>query len=182
MSGVVSDLQKNKTYFGFWLYLLTDAMMFAALFATFILLRGATNGGPSGKELFDLPFVLTETIILLLSSVTCGIAYVALMKGKKKLFTWFLLSTLLLGELFLGLELYEFRNLVADGHIWSSSAFLSAYFTLVGLHGAHILVGLIWGSIVGLALLRGVMTDTMKRKFGLFALFWHFLEVLPCLQ
>ena len=89
-----------------------------------------------------------------------------------------LVATLLLGELFLGLELYEFRNLVASGHGWGESAFLSAYFALVGLHGLHVAVGLLWGGVVGLAVLRGMKGTDLVRKFGLFTLFWHFLDIV----
>ena len=171
-------LVSSKTYLGFWLYLMTDAMLFAALFATYMILRHNTNGGETTHQLFEMPFVMLETIILLASSVTCGIAYVALRHNRKKAFVGLLLSTLILGALFLGLELYEFRNLVTSGNGWSNSAFLSAYFTLVGVHGLHITVGLLWGTVVGWAIVRKMKNVDLVSKFGLFTLFWHFLDIV----
>lgn len=168
----------SKTYLGFWLYLMTDAMLFATLFATYMILRHNTNGGETTHQLFEMPFVMLETIILLASSVTCGIAYVALRHNRKKAFVGLLLSTLILGALFLGLELYEFRNLVTSGNGWSNSAFLSAYFTLVGVHGLHITVGLLWGTVVGWAIVRKMKNVDLVSKFGLFTLFWHFLDIV----
>ena len=168
----------SKTYLGFWLYLMTDAMLFATLFATYMILRNNTNGGETTHQLFEMPFVMLETVILLASSVTCGIAYVALRHNRKKAFVGLLLSTLILGALFLGLELYEFRNLVTSGNGWSNSAFLSAYFTLVGVHGLHITVGLLWGTVVGWAIVRKMKNVDLVSKFGLFTLFWHFLDIV----
>lgn len=168
----------TKSYLGFWLYLMTDAMLFATLFATYMLLRHNTNGSASTHQLFEMPFVMLETILLLASSVACGIAYLALKHGRKSLFGLLLGTALILGAVFLGLEFYEFRNLVASGNDWTVSAFLSSYFTLVGLHGAHIIVGLLWGTVIGIAILRGMKGVDLVGKFALFALFWHFLDII----
>lgn len=168
----------EKTHLGFWLYLMTDAMLFASLFATFMILRGATNGGVSTNDIFDLNFILVGTVVLLISSVTCGIANIALRYDRKKMFMWLLVATLLLGEVFIALEFYEFSGLVQEGNTWASSAFLSSFFTLVGLHGLHVVVGLIWGAVVGLAIWRGVTGPKMKQKFALFTVFWHFVDIV----
>lgn len=168
----------EKTLFGFWVYIMTDCVLFASLFATFAVLRFSTFGGPDGKEIFDLQFVFVETLLLLISSFTCGLAILAARKNdKQKTLTW-LAITFLLGLVFVGMELFEFNQLVSEGHSWQASAFLSAFFTLVGTHGLHIVVGLLW--IAGLSWLiikRGLGRHTL-RKLMLFSLFWHFLDIV----
>ena len=171
-------LQAQKSQLGFWLYLMTDAMLFASFFATFMVLRHATNGGVSSQEIFSLPYVMVETVLLLTSSLTCGIANLALRAGKLQLFRWLLALTLALGAAFLGMELIEFDKLIREGNSWTSSAFLSAYFSLVGLHGLHIAVGLLWGLLLGWMVTRSGNNEHLRRKFGLFTLFWHFLDIV----
>ena len=178
MSEHVMTKRDDKTHFGFWLYLMTDAMLFASLFATYMILRRATNGGVGTNDIFDLDFILVGTIALLISSVTCGIANIALRYDRKKLFVGLLIATLLLGEIFIALEFYEFSGLVHEGNTWATSAFLSAFFTLVGLHGLHVTVGLIWGAVVGLSIWRGVTGPKIKQKFALFTVFWHFVDIV----
>ena len=168
----------EKSILGFWVYLMTDLVMFAALFATFAVLRGNTFGGPGGKELFSLPFVLVETIILLTSSFTCGLAILGVnSKNLKQVYGWFG-ATFVLGLAFLIMEMYEFSHLVAEGYSWQSNAFLSSFFTLVGTHGLHILVGLFW-IIVGLYMVykRG-LSEVIANKLVRLSLFWHFLDVV----
>lgn len=168
----------EKNVFGFWVYLMTDLLMFAALFAAFAVLRGNTFGGPSSKELFNLPYALVETIILLTSSFTCGIAMLAVHRKKKnQVLAWFIV-TFLLGVSFLGMELFEFNNLVSEGNSWQRSAFLSSFFTLVGTHGLHITFGLIWMLICLVVVWSRGLTSGMARKLALLSLFWHFLDVV----
>jgi len=170
--------QYEKTELGFWLYLMTDIILFASLFATYMILRPNNAGGPTDAELLDPSFALLETGILLLSSFTCGVAMLALRFKRTSLAVGLLVVTLLLGIGFVSLELYEFINLVKEGHSWQQSAFLSAFFTLVGVHGLHITIGVIWGAVL-LSLIRkkGSMVHTL-RKMTLFSLFWHFLDLV----
>lgn len=164
--------------FGFWLYLLSDVMIFGSLFATYIVLRGATAGGPSGADLFDPPYVLIQTLVLLTSSFTAAMALSAAKHGVLRDMKLYLWLTGLLGLTFLGLEINEFSNLVAEGATWSSSAFLSAFFTLVGTHGLHITIGLIWLGVLLWRIYKQGLTDHNHRKLSLFGLFWHFLDIV----
>lgn len=168
----------QKTQLGFWIYLMTDCILFGSVFATYIVLRGGTNGGPSGADLFDLPFVVTETVILLVSSLTCGLALLMARHQKLRAAIGLLVATMLLGGAFLAMELVEFTHLVSEGHSWQASAFLSAFFTLVGMHGAHIAVGLIWLLVLTLRLVWQGSDVHMLRRLSLAAMFWHFLDVV----
>lgn len=167
-----------KTIFGFWVYLMTDCLLFASLFATFAVLRNNTYGGPSGSELFSLPFVLTETMLLLTSSFVCGLAMLAIHRHDKFQAIILLTITFLLGFAFLGLELSEFSKLAAEGNSWQRSGFLSAFFTLVGTHGLHITVGLLWGISMMIQLVKRGFTNGVVRRLTLFSLFWHFLDII----
>lgn len=168
----------NRSMIGFWLYLMTDCLLFASLFATFSVLRNATAAGPSGSEIFDMPLVLAETLILLTSSFTCGLALIALKKGQTKQVLAALAATFVLGVAFLTIELTEFVTLVNEGHSWQQSAFLSAFFTLVGTHGLHILIGLIWLVVLAVVISRRGLTVKTQRQLTLFGLFWHFLDLV----
>lgn len=168
----------SRKSLGFWIYLMTDCILFACLFATFVVLRTATASGPSGAEIFDMPFVLTETMLLLTSSFTVGMATLGAVRGFKKQTIAWLVVTFLLGAAFLAMELYEFHNLITEGHGWSQSAFLSAFFTLVATHGLHILVGLIWMAVVIFRLVQRNFKETDVRRLTLLGLFWHFLDVI----
>lgn len=167
-----------RTSIGFWVYLMTDCLLFASLFATFVVLRGATADGPTGNEIFELPLVLVETIILLVSSFVCGIALIGLKEAKRRQVLYALVVTGLLGIAFLFIEVSEFAKLVGEGHSWQQSAFLSAFFTLVGTHGLHILVGLIWAATLIVVLIRKGLTPKFVRQMTLFGLFWHFLDLV----
>lgn len=169
---------EDKTVFGFWIYLMTDLVLFATLFATYAVLRDSTFGGPSGKELFDLPFVLTETILLLTSSFTCGLALIGAQLGKKKMVLLCLGLTFALGAGFLGMEFYEFAHLINEGHSWQASAFLTAFFTLVGTHGAHIAVGLLWMAVLAVFIIKRGLNANITKRLTLFSMFWHFLDVI----
>lgn len=170
--------QREKSSLGFWLYIMTDLMLFASFFATFMILRHNTNGGPGSNDIFDITLVLTETAILLVSTYLCALAYLSLRHKKYINFWQYFTGTLLAGSVFLGLEISEFAALVRDGHSWQVSAFLSSFFALVGLHGAHILVGLIWGIVLAVAIKQRGVNEHIIRKFSLFAMFWHFLDII----
>ncbi|UJF35874.1 cytochrome o ubiquinol oxidase subunit III [Paenibacillus hexagrammi] len=171
------DHESLKT-FGFWIFLITDCLLFGTLFATYVVLHANTNGGPTAKELFEMPGIIAETFILLTSSFTSGIAVLAMNKGnKKQLITW-LGITALLGAAFVGLELNEFVKMVHEGATIHTSAFLSGFFVLVSTHGLHVSVGLVW--MIGLMFQlnkRGITTVT-KRKVNVISLYWHFLDVV----
>lgn len=168
----------SKQYIGFWIYLMTDCVLFAALFATYAVLRGATYDGPSATEIFDPGFVLIETLLLLTSSLTCGLALVFARAGMAKLAVTGLVATFLLGAGFLAMEFSEFSLLVSEGYGWDRSAFLSAFFTLVGTHGLHITVGLLWLAVMLVYIWRQGFTEIVKKRLMLFSLFWHFLDVI----
>lgn len=172
------EVTDSKSLLGFWIYLMTDLILFATLFATYAVLQGGTFGGPSARELFDLPYVLVETLVLLTSSFTCGLAILAMQDKRKNLTLVWLAITLILGAIFLSLELAEFAHLINDGNSWTRSGFLSAYFTLVGTHGAHIAVGLLWGVVVIVQLWRKGLTSLIVKRLKLFSLFWHFLDIV----
>ncbi|HXF28684.1 MAG TPA: cytochrome o ubiquinol oxidase subunit III [Chlamydiales bacterium] len=167
-----------KTIFGFWVYLMTDCILFATLFATYAVLHNGTYGGPSGKEIFHLPYVLAQTLLLLISSFTCGLGFLAApFHDKTKVMFW-LAITFLLGAGFLGLELNEFIKLFQEGNSWKRSAFLSSFFTLVGTHGMHITFGLLWTIVlVGQICVKG-FTAPVLRRITCFTLYWHFLDVV----
>lgn len=168
----------DKHVFGFWVYLMTDLIIFAALFATYAVLRGNTFGGPSGSELFSLPEALTETLILLTSSFTCGLAMLAAYRNKiHQVMVWFGV-TFVFGLMFLGIELAEFSRFIAGGNGPQKSAFLSSFFALVGTHGLHITVGLLWMIVAMIQLkLRG-LTPNVLSKLTRLSLFWHFLDIV----
>ena len=172
------DIETSKTTLGFWTYLMTDCILFASLFATFMVLRGATAGGPSGQELFELPFVLAETMVLLLSSLASGLALLAAHAGQKANTLRWLAVTGLLGALFLGMELYEFQALLTEGHSWTRSAFLSSYFGLVGTHGLHIFVGLTWLLGTWLYVYKRGLGGRLMSRLTMFTMFWHFLDIV----
>jgi cytochrome o ubiquinol oxidase subunit 3 len=168
----------SKTTIGFWIYLMSDCLIFAVLFATFGVLADSTAGGPGGKELFGLPFVLGETALLLMSSFTFGVAVLNMHAGhKNKVIAWLGL-TFLLGAAFIGMELYEFGALIHEGASPSTSAFLSSYFTLVGTHGLHVLCGLLW-LVIMMDQIRRYGFDVMtRRRLACLSLFWHFLDLI----
>jgi cytochrome o ubiquinol oxidase subunit 3 len=168
----------DRVMFGFWVYLMTDLLMFAVLFAVYAVLNGATNGGPGGRELFKLPLALAETLILLTSSFTVGIGLLAARAGKKnQTLAWFVV-TFLLGLSFLSLELAEFRQFIHEGHTLTANAFLSSFFTLVGTHGLHITSGLLWMAITLFYVYKRGLSPNMVRKLTLLSLFWHFLDIV----
>lgn len=168
----------KRTSIGFWLYLMTDCLLFASLFATYVVMRDATAGGPSGSDIFEMPLVLAETIILLTSSLACGLALVALATKNMRQLLVTLSLTFMLGVAFLVIEISEFAKLIGEGYGPQASGFLSAFFTLVGTHGAHVFIGLLWLAILFVTLIRRGITDKLTRQLTLFGLFWHFLDLI----
>lgn len=168
----------DRVKLGFWIYLMTDLVLFATLFATYIVLRPGVADGPGPSDIFEMPYVLVETILLLLSSYTSGLAMLTLRVGNKRGTLALLLVTALLGAGFLGMELHEFAKLAGEGYDWTRSAFLSAFFTLVGTHGAHITVGLLWVSVLMIRIAKRGLTSQLRRHSQLFSLFWHFLDIV----
>lgn len=168
----------TKTTFGFWIYLMTDCVLFASLFAAYAVLRNGTAGGPSGADIFELDFVLIETLLLLISSLTSGLALIGMKTGNKRLVITMLVATFVLGASFLAMELSEFSKLISEGYGWQTSAFLSAFFTLVGTHGLHIAIGLLWILVLLKSLYTRGITNTLTKRLALFSLFWHFLDII----
>lgn len=168
----------EKTTLGFWVYLMTDCVLFASLFAVYAVMHGNTFGGLTPQELFKLPYVLLETMVLLVSSFTVGLAMLAVQKRDKQQVLLWLGVTFLLGATFLGLELTEFRAMVAEGASWRTSGFLSSYFTLVGTHGLHITFGLIWMATMMYFVRKKDLTQSVRKRLTLLSLFWHFLDVV----
>ncbi len=168
----------DKVTFGFWVYLMSDCVLFAALFAAYAVLRGTTFGGPAIESLVDLPYVLAETLLLLTSSFTVGLALLAAHANKKKLTLVALGATLALGLAFLAMEGYEFAKLIGEGHGPDRSAFLSSFFTLLGTHGLHVLLGSVWmAALMVHVALRGLSAGTHTKLMCL-GLFWHFLDIV----
>ncbi|MDQ7784281.1 MAG: cytochrome o ubiquinol oxidase subunit III [Desulfomonilaceae bacterium] len=164
--------------FGFWLYLMSDVIIFATLFAVYVVLGGNYAGGPTGKDLFELPYVLGETLLLLLSSFTCGLVMLAVRDGKKNSVLIGLAVTFLLGLGFVLMEINEFYRMIAEGHGPSRSAFLSSFFTLVGTHGIHVAFGLIWMAVMmGQTAVKGLTPPVQSRLMRL-SMFWHFLDIV----
>jgi cytochrome o ubiquinol oxidase subunit 3 len=164
--------------YGFWLFILSDMVLFSALFATYATLVHATDGGPTAKELFDRNLVAIETIALLVSSFVCGLAIIA---AKRRNMLWtqaWLLVTGLLGAVFLFIEFYEFAKMIGEGAGPQRSAFLSAFFTLVGSHGLHVTCGLLWlGTMMAQIWAKGFREHIMRRLLC-FSIFWHALDII----
>ena len=163
---------------GFWIFLITDCILFGTLFATYAVLNGNTAGGPTPSELFELNGVIAETFILLTSSFTSGLAVLSMNKGDRKGLIGWLAVTALLGAAFIALEVTEFMHLVHEGATISTSAYWSAFFTLVGTHGLHVSVGLVWMVSIMLQLRKHGITPVTRRKVGIVSLYWHFLDVV----
>jgi cytochrome o ubiquinol oxidase subunit 3 len=164
--------------FGFWLYLMSDLILFSTLFATFVVLGRNYANGPTGKELFDLPYLLGETLFLLCSSFTYGLVMLAVHNGKKKWVLIGLAVTFLLGLGFVSMEINEFHGMIAEGFGPDRSAFLSSFFTLVGTHGTHVTFGLIWMAVMmGQVAVKGLTSPVQSRLMRL-SMFWHFLDII----
>lgn len=173
------DHPPSNSVFGFWIYLMTDCVLFASLFATFGVLAHQYAGGPTGKDLFDIGGVAIETAVLLFSSITYGFAMLGAQQRKSGAVLGWLAVTFVLGALFLVLELHEFSHLIADGAGPQRSAFLSSFFVLVGTHGLHVFFGLVWMAVLMIQVLRRPQLDEREvRRLTCLSLFWHFLDVV----
>ncbi len=167
----------TKTMFGFWVYLMTDFVLFASLFSVFIVLRGNIFAG-AGHGFFEMRTVLSETLILLTSSFTCGLFLIAARAGHRREVLFWMYVTALLGAAFVGIELTEFSGLIREGNGPQSSGFFSAFFTLVGTHGLHVTAGLLWMLGLSISVVQKGLSRANMRKLMLLALFWHFLDVI----
>ena len=169
---------ENGTLLGFWLYLMSDCLIFACLFAVYGVLGRSYAGGPTGAELFELPLVAVNTSMLLLSSITYGFAMLEMQKNRLRPTIIWLAVTGLLGAVFIGLELYEFTHLIMEGAGPQRSAFLSSFFTLVGTHGLHVSFGIVWLITLMVQLKKHGLIQENKRRLMCLSMFWHFLDVV----
>jgi cytochrome o ubiquinol oxidase subunit 3 len=169
---------QHGTLLGFWLYLMSDCLLFAVLFATYAVLGRNYAAGPSGADLFELPLVAVNTSLLLLSSITYGFAMIAMQHGRKQHVLIWLAITGLFGLGFLGIELKEFAHLIHEGAGPGRSAFLSSFFTLVGTHGLHVTFGTIWLVTLMVQVNKLGLTHENKRRLVCLSMFWHFLDVV----
>ncbi len=168
----------SQTVLGFWFYLMTDCILFATAFAAYAVLYRNVATGVSGKEIFELPYVMGETAALLLSSITYGFAMIAGYKGNKSAVLGWLAVTFACGAVFIGMEVNEFHNLIAEGHGPNVSAFLSSFFGLVGLHGLHVTAGLIWMTVMMIEVAKTGLTGRAMTRLNCLSLFWHFLDIV----
>ena len=176
--GHVKVVNDSKTVFGFWVYIMTDLVLFATLFATYAVLRDATAGGEGAAQLFSPVYVLTETMVLLTSSFTAGMGLLSAYRGDKKAVLGWFGFTFILGAIFIGLEVNEFKNLALEGHSWAASAYLSSFFTLVGTHGLHVSAGLVWMAVMMRKVWQKGITEVNKTRLTMLSLFWHFLDIV----
>ena len=168
----------TRTTLGFWIYLMSDCLIFATLFATFGVLANATANAPTGHALFELPYVLGETLLLLASSFTFGLAMLNLHAHRRERVIGWLAVTFVFGAGFIAMEVFEFAKLIRDGAGPQHSAFLSAYFTLVGTHGLHVTCGLLWIAVMMHQVSRFGLTGVTRRRLSCLSLFWHFLDLV----
>ncbi|PMB54359.1 Cytochrome O ubiquinol oxidase subunit III [Coxiella-like endosymbiont] len=164
--------------FGFWLYIMTDCILFASLFATFLVLHHPGAVGPSLKPLIDLPYVLIETLFLLASNFTYCLAMFEISKNQLPLVILWLVFTLILGSGFVIMEVKEFIHLTAEHYAWNVSGATSAFFTLVGSHGFHVTIGLLWILIMIIQLLILKINRNTARRMVYLGLFWNFLDIV----
>ena len=168
----------GTTVFGFWVYLMSDLVIFGSLFATYAVLMQGTAGGPSAADIFELPFILVETFLLLFSSFTFGLAVLAMNADRVGQVKAWLVVTFLLGAAFVGMEIYEFQHLIHLGYGPDRSAFLSAFFALVGTHGLHVTFGLIWILVMLAQVSTKGLNEMTRPRILCLSLFWHFLDIV----
>lgn len=169
---------QNGTLLGFWVYLMSDCLIFAVLFAMYGVVGGNYAAGPSPRDLFDLELVAVNTAMLLFSSITYGFAMLEMQRNRVNATLAWLAVTGVFGLAFLGIELYEFQHLIHQGAGPQRSAFLSAFFTLVGTHGLHVTFGIVWLVTLLVQLKRWGLTAANRRRLACLSLFWHFLDVI----
>ena len=170
--------KRTVVAYGFWIFILSDIVMFSCLFAAYAVLSGNTAGGPTGRELFNLRNVFIETMCLLLSSYSCGLGALSAERREPARFMLFAVVTFVLGAAFLSIEGSEFAGMVAKGAGPSRSAFLSSFFTLVGTHGAHVTGGLIWLIYLVAQVITKGLRPTVLRRLLCWSLFWHALDIV----
>jgi cytochrome o ubiquinol oxidase subunit 3 len=168
----------ESTPLGFWLYLMSDCLIFAMLFAAYGVLGGNYAAGPAPKDLFELPVVAVNTTMLLLSSITYGFAMLAMQDGRVRGTQLWLAVTGLFGLAFVGIELFEFAGMIHEGATPQRSAFLSAFFTLVGTHGLHVSAGIVWLVTLMVQVGRHGLIPANRRRLACLSMFWHFLDVI----
>ena len=168
----------NSTMLGFWMYLMSDCLIFAVLFAAYAVLGTSYAGGPSPKEIFELPLVAVNTAMLLFSSITYGFAMLSMEEGRQRIMQMWLVFTGLFGLAFLSIEMYEFATLIHEGAGQTRSAFLSSFFNLVGTHGLHVTMGLIWLITLMVQVQKHGLIPANKRRLLCLSMFWHFLDVI----
>jgi len=171
------DMTGLKMY-GFWIYLMSDLIIFGSLFATYAVLHNGTAGGPTSKDLFELDFVLIETFLLLFSSFTYGMAVLAMNKDRLAQVKLWLAVTFMFGAGFVGMEIYEFHHLIQEGFGPDRSGFLSSFFGLVGTHGLHVSFGLLWMLVMFIQLFTKGLTEKTRPRILCLSLFWHFLDIV----
>ena len=164
--------------FGFWIYLMSDLVLFAAVFATYVVLSHNYAGGPTGKDLFNLSYTFAETMFLLFSSATYGMAVLAMYQDRKDRVLRWLVVTFLLGLGFITMEVNEFYHMILDGNGPARSGFLSAFFTLVGTHGTHVTFGLIWMAVMVVQVISKGLTTPVQSRLMRLSMFWHFLDIV----
>jgi cytochrome o ubiquinol oxidase subunit 3 len=178
MEGAAEHHPGDSTMLGFWIYLMSDCLIFAVLFATYGVLGRNYAAGPSGADLFDLRLVAVNTAMLLFSSITYGFAMLAMDKGRQATMQRWLVVTGLFGLAFIGIELYEFAHLIHEGAVPQRSAFLSSFFTLVGTHGLHVTFGMIWLITLMVQVKKHGLNPENRRRLMCLSMFWHFLDVI----
>jgi len=169
---------EESTMLGFWLYIMSDCLIFAVLFATFAVLSQSYAAGPSARDLFELPVVAVNTSMLLLSSITYGFAMLEMVKNNQNRTLFWLAVTGIFGAVFIYLELSEFWHLIQEGAGPQRSAFLSAFFTLVGTHGLHVTVGIVWLVTLMVQVRQRGLIAANQRRLMCLSMFWHFLDVV----
>jgi len=169
---------EHPTLLGFWIYLMSDTLVFACLFACYGVLGRSYGGGPTGADVFDLPIVALNTALLLLSSITYGFAVLQIQRGARGGTLLWLALTGILGAAFVGIELREFAQLIAEGNGPQRSAFLSSFFTLVGTHGLHVSFGIVWLVTLMIQVVRHGLIPANKRRLLCLSMFWHFLDLV----
>ena len=168
----------SKVIFGFWVYIMTDCIMFASLFATYAVLYHNTYGAPGIQQITNLPCVLIQTLVLLSSVFVYSLSSVAAHHGNRCKVLFCLLLTFLIGLAFVGLEFQDFSALIANGYTWQTSAFFSAYFGLVGIHWIHVIIGLIWMLVLMVQLCMQNLSATMKTRLICLGMFWNYLNIV----
>lgn len=171
-------LQDRMNILGFWIFIGAEIVLFATLFSAYAVLYNRYAGGPTHQDLINMRDVMIQTVILLTSSFTCGLAILEMRRNNVKGLVAWLIVTLILGLGFLGMEINEFRHYIHEGATMQTSAFLSSFFVLLGTHGLHVAMGIGWATLVIIQLLRRGLTPTTARKTFIIGLYWHFLDVV----